>query len=586
ELGGLAVVTGVYAVMALAGLGWGLPSRDVDQRLFGDGEPWAGERIARLAGASDRFGGDRGADVDVDPLHVDDGPTLLNGTPEQAGAIYLRYRLYTHQPDEMITIMALAGMQPGSFDFDPRLYQYGGLFIYPVGALIRVCGLTGLIEVRSDLTYYLDHPGQMGRFYMVARAYVACWGLIGVLAVWSIGRRLGGGMTGLLAAAWFALLPVVVCMSHEAKPHLPGAVLMLLAVLAAMRYVDTGRAVDRWWFAAACGAALGMVLSSLPILILIPLVELIRMRTQAGRLAQAIRRTTGGVAAAVAVYLLTNPYVPINLVANPAVLRSNLSNSTAMYEIDRIGEGLARMLSLTLEGATLPILLIGVLAVVGLIQKKRSEATVLLVPAGLFFVQFVLLGAGKPAEYGRFGLFVDIVLAVVTAWALTRYRPGTGPLLRGAAVAGVTFWVGLFGARYLDNFLADTTGDGSRFASACVLADGDGPLAVLAEPAPYSCPPVDFARREVWLFPSVDAWRRYCREQSASGRTGVPNLLVAMRDRLDAPASQREHPVWHSLIPYGSEGLAPAPPATPISWANKPVGCLRASDLLTPQTDD
>ena len=110
----------------------------------------------------------------------------------------------------------------------------------------------------------------MGRFYLVARGYVVCWGLLGALTVWSIGRRLGGSSAGLLAGVWFAFLPVVVCMSHEAKPHLPGAVLMLLAVLAAMRYVGSGRARDRWCLALACGAALGMLLSSLPIFILIP----------------------------------------------------------------------------------------------------------------------------------------------------------------------------------------------------------------------------------------------------------------------------------------------------------------------------
>ncbi|MCH7814694.1 MAG: hypothetical protein IID40_11815, partial [Planctomycetes bacterium] len=159
-----------------------------------------------------------------------------------------------------------------------------------------------------------------------------------------------------------------------------------------------------------------------------------------------------------------------------------------------------------------------------------------------------------------------------------RYRPGSAPLLRGAAVAGVTFWVGLFGSRYLDNFVADAGGEASRMAAARVLAEGDEALALLAEPAPYSCPPVDFARREVWLFPSVEAWRRYCETASESGQTGGPTLLVAMRERLTGRDPQREQPVWQSLISYGSGGVGPVPSATPISWANKPVVYLRASD--------
>ena len=53
-------------------------------------------------------------------------------------------------------------------------------------------------------------------------------------------------------------MPVVVNAAHEAKPHLPGAVLMLLAVLSATNYVRTGR--RRYWLGAGalCGAAFGM----------------------------------------------------------------------------------------------------------------------------------------------------------------------------------------------------------------------------------------------------------------------------------------------------------------------------------------
>ena len=163
------------------------------------------------------------------------------GTDQRAAAIYLRYRLYTHQPDEMITMMALAQMRPGSLDLDPRLYQYGGLFIYPVGALVKLCGLLGLIEVRSDLTYYLDNPDEFGKFYIVARAYAAAWGLVGVMAVYLIAARLRDRRAGLVAALLFVMLPVVVCMSHEGKPHLPGAALMLLAVWFAMQYADASR---------------------------------------------------------------------------------------------------------------------------------------------------------------------------------------------------------------------------------------------------------------------------------------------------------------------------------------------------------
>ena len=82
-----------------------------------------------------------------------------------------------------------------------------------------------------------------------------------------------------------------------------------------------------------------MILSSLPVFVLIPLVELIRMQKSGHSLAPSVRRAAGGLAIAAAVYLIANPYVPINLFVNRPLLQSNFSNSMAMYEVSRLGQG-------------------------------------------------------------------------------------------------------------------------------------------------------------------------------------------------------------------------------------------------------
>ena len=75
-----------------------------------------------------------GADVAVEGSIDRSRLIELNDTDEKRAQLVRRYRLYSDQPDEMITLMSLAQMHPGKLDFDPRLYQYGGLWIYPVGA--------------------------------------------------------------------------------------------------------------------------------------------------------------------------------------------------------------------------------------------------------------------------------------------------------------------------------------------------------------------------------------------------------------------------------------------------------------------
>ena len=657
----LITILAIFAGISLVGITWGLPSRTIDRFLFGDAEPWSGEKIYRLAGADAKFARDtvttQGADVDLDPLQKQtQEPILLNGTDQNIAKIYLRYRLYTYQPDEMITMMSLAGMNPRKLQLDPRLYQYGGLFIYPVGALIGACGLTGLIDVRSDVVYYLDNPAEFGKFYIVARAYSAVWGMIGVIVVFAIGRRLRNGRAGLFAALLFTVMPVVVCMAHEGKPHLPGAVLMLMAVLFAMRFLarrlqpdatprdsntshvsaltlTDGRSRDWWLMCICCGAALGMVLSSWPIFVLIPLVAWLDERwrrihglvhppfSHAGSIAlgdtsrgeklhdskpttyirwsSVMTRTTGGAAVGLFVYLVANPYILINAVSNRGLLASNFGNSLAMYQISRIGEGFARVLELTAEGATWPIVIFGAVAVIVACsrlrlpdqthsatsyadQGARSVSTrYLMLPlvavALVFFLQFVLIGAGKPAEYGRFGIFTDTALAIGTACLLTRRWTKLRAIVNYLPAYFVVAWVGGFGIAYLANFHTDAQGNGSRIQLARIASrQARWPdtgayiipgVSVLAEPAPYNCPPLDFAAREVYLFRSLDSF-----VSSEPRQRPVVITPVERHIWIKNPNRHMPHfwPQFHQSLRRPRRGWT-WPPDSPISWANKPL---------------
>src|SRR5439155_16743877 len=163
----------------LSGINWGLPSRSVDRFLFADRQPWSGARIVELAPAQSALG----ADVNANPIRDRNQAVTLNETDAQRAEIVRRYRLFSNQPDEMITFKSLSRIR--QFHGDPRLYQYGGLWIYPVGALIKIA-----LNPKADRVFYLDHPEAFGRFYVVARAYCVGWALVGVWAVFWIARKL------------------------------------------------------------------------------------------------------------------------------------------------------------------------------------------------------------------------------------------------------------------------------------------------------------------------------------------------------------------------------------------------------------
>jgi hypothetical protein len=463
--------------------------------------------------------------------------------------IIRRYRLYSFQPDEMITFRALAGMHPGALKLDPRLYQYGGLWIYPIGALLQAAGAVGFVEI-SDREFYLDNPAAFGKFYIIARAYSAAWGIFGGLVIFALLRdAVGGHIFPIAGALCFLSMPVVVDLAHEAKPHLAGTTLILLAILLCMKYVETGKL--KWFIATslACGAAAAMVLSGVVGFILLPVTLLLRARPWKSRLLLCFF----GVLISSAVYFATNPYVAIHLLYadQRAILTNNLANTSAMYSHGPFMAGVVNAVRLIAAGTSFPLLFLAVGGVLvlaisrtpheNLAKPSRPLGWLLTSVSVVIVAQFIAYAAGKPGEYGRFALFVDVALmlaAVVAAARFTEHpawRAVVAPVLIAATLSG--------SIAYERGFLQDSSPENSRTHAAALLqkvmqnnSQSVPTLYVTSEPAPYCLPPVDLYRWRIILLP------KGIEEPPAAG------ILVA--------PDQTLHPLDLN--------------STPISWAAKP----------------
>ncbi len=488
----------------LPGINWGLPSRAADKFLFGAKEPWSGAKIIELAPRESGLG----ADVDANPILNRTQAQVLNDTDEERAEIVRRYRLFSHQPDEMITFKSLSRIK--EFHGDPRLYQYGGLWIYPVGALIKVA--LNPKSGEGGQAYFLDRPEEFGKFYIVARLYSAAWGLVATWAVfWIVHRTTASSCLAAFGAMTFACMPVVVNMAHEAKPHLAGLSLTLLAVIAATKYVETGR--DRWALFAGflCGAAFGMVISSLLAFAVLPVMVVLRQQSFSRKLVVCVESASVGIAT----YAILNPFVLINLFTNRAVLESNLSNSTAMYHID--AGGLVNALRLVVLGASPVVAGAFALAIARLLIKthptpgqsaapprvSRAALILLAAPAALVALQFVLLATNKPAEYARFALVLDAFLLVTVYAAIGAVRSAR---FRRILAMGIFAFTVPFAVPYVFAFIRDASGNTSRLAaaerlSACMMTH-EMTVELPAEPAPYCTPPVDLFRTKLILPPT------------------------------------------------------------------------------------
>ena len=128
----------LYAIFTSIGINWGLPSSSENGYLFSNQTLWTGEQIISFSSDGARVDSQVGADVDVDPLADKSGRIVLNTTESDQAKIYRRFRMFTHQPDEMITMMALSGM-------DPRKRQLDQSFINTV-----VCSYIPLADLSKS----------------------------------------------------------------------------------------------------------------------------------------------------------------------------------------------------------------------------------------------------------------------------------------------------------------------------------------------------------------------------------------------------------------------------------------------------
>jgi hypothetical protein len=492
----------VFAAVSFGtGITWGLPSRAADPFLFGSRTPWTGAEVMALAGPWSPAG-PRGSDRPQHAAGPATMPTVVNATDADRAEIVRRYRLYSEQPDEMITFRALSRMRPAAGDLDPRLYQYGGLWVYPVGAILRLAAAAHLVVLRTDLAFYLDHPDAFGRFYVVARLYSAAWGLAGVAVVFGLCRELTGRtLIAATAAGAYAAMPVVVNAAHEAKPHLAGTVLTLATVWAAARFVRTGRG----WATAGvlAGAAAGMVLTGVAAWAVLPVMAIRRPRP--------LRTMVLAGLIATLTFVVTNPWLPYDAIAHRERLTSNVGNYGNFYRPSLAPAAVLHAGQLLVEGTSPVPVIVAVLGAALLPWRRWRSANgwLLAMPAAFVAAQFALLAAGKPAEYARFGLTLDVALAILAATSVTRLpmRPREARLAGVLVVAATA----LYGLRYDLNFLADGRRGGSRRATAAQLAAVSHvgrTLAIPADPAPYGLPPVDlFSWRIVVVPPGVSVPR-------------------------------------------------------------------------------
>ena len=151
-----------------------------------------------------------------------------------------------------------------------------------MAAIVEVGGHLTWLDITNRDTYIGD-PELFGKLYVAARAYSARARPAGSVGGIYDRRSLDKGqyLYGRRCGPLFYLHAGRRLMAHEAKPHLAGASLILLAVLAADHFVETKKSQWAWAAGGLCGAAAGMVLWAAAGWIILPVMAVLARRRDA-----------------------------------------------------------------------------------------------------------------------------------------------------------------------------------------------------------------------------------------------------------------------------------------------------------------
>lgn len=488
----LALVLAVGLLTGLCGIDWGLPG-DARLRMLPQGRPTAAQARA-MTDSWKRLYQEIGASHKE--MKSEEPVTYLKGTLDLApgwqsppDALVNSYRSFMVQsvnPDEKKSFIILSQMRPWKLEFKPLYVQYGGAFIYPLGAFLKGLSLFNVVELVPDLAHYLQFPEDMGRLYLAGRVFLLIFHLGTLWLLFDLGSRLSNWQAGFAAALLFALCPAVVINSHILKPH-PYAAFWALAGL---RFMLLGRPI-------LCGVAVGLAAGAN-----LSLIPFLGLPALGGWRQRDLGTAAKGTFFALAVCLALNPFLLLSpkdfawetQVYAPTTLSLKLSGLTSLLQT--AGQGMG-WLPLALAFA----------AFFAAIVRPGWRRAVALVMAVVFIVLWSRFAAFS-ADAGALRLYYPLVaLACLLAGDLIG-APRWPTAARLAVLALLLGDSGLRSAAVLRN-LHLAAGPRSNQAQAADWIEAHVPpgseLGLVRFPEPSHVPPLRFDRYRLRLFARPEA---------------------------------------------------------------------------------
>ncbi len=198
------------------------------------------------------------------PIEKQKVRVVLGGKPVLMPAFWiheLRACLLQHPYDETNAMRALQQMH-ASHSLNPHLFQYGGFFMYSLGAAYWLTAKLGLYHLTSDMRFYLSNPDAMAQLYAVGERFIGLVAALGIFPMFWLARRWRGERAALIAVLLLPFVPQFLEHAHRLKPHVFCLPFTLLA--ATFAYAAFGSPTRKNYFLAGlmAGFSIGTVYST------------------------------------------------------------------------------------------------------------------------------------------------------------------------------------------------------------------------------------------------------------------------------------------------------------------------------------
>ena len=503
----LPAVVAVFFYLGVKGIGWGLPGKARSDIVLPQELRNAGFYDLMIKKRNDIYAlteqsstgrmaekNDKGVTAVMKNLGIArDRVYVFNKEPGTLADFVRPYLLRSNHPDEQMTLAALSNMKPAKLDFNPRLFQYGGAYIYPVGAWLGALKISGLIFLTGDLERYFESPGEMAKIFVAGRAFSLLCGLASLILVYFMTLKHFGARTAAIAALFFSVMPGIVFQMHVMKPY----TLSMFFSLAALYYSfeicdDPGGAANYFLSGMFSGLAIGSM-PSYGLIIIAPAAVFVTAKEKSAKNALIF------IAAAAAFFILTNPYWILDYKSLSAELHG-FSSGKASLQLPAFIFFLTRQIP---EGTGIVFMIAAACGIMIAMMRAGKKEVILAVSVVLpvLLVSFLF-------KYLEFSVqTVRLVLPWIAMSCIL-----SGSFIDFLFEKAKMKWLGycllamilleLFGHSYIcaENFRLDAGNDSTRLMAGRWIEGNIPPgsrVGLYGLPEPFNVPPMDFRNYRV-----------------------------------------------------------------------------------------